>query len=614
MSEIKETSQIEQTKEEILKRKISELYYIERLIYNIDDWWLWVWNSEIDKDYNERISTFENLNQKIWFVEELIEEYSNNHLNNLNIWTKEINQKYRNITIKYPNLEWEILSFLKKEDCSNPKKILKILDNLEWLLWEMTKSNDKNTNEIYISQFLEFYSENSFTDSWKATIWEKYKKIKESWLIEESLVNLYPILLSIPIEKLEKLKEITKNKKIEDLNDIEKKSYIDYLESDLQITKSYFKNFDEFSKEIFYKENKEINNFPEILMISFLDMNKENQDIFKNLLIDFKEISDKSPDIKEKFILDNMSKINTNDILELQKISAFFVSFNKEININDKSLISKNEDLIQKNINEKQNELLKWYPEEQKKELLNILNSWISNNSSITNIPPELALFQNKFSNQNNSQQSSSTEKPATTDKVNEISPKLKTLANKIEWWEKLVNFLTNENENKNENKKDSINIWLDWKIQVWKDDNLYYTNSLWYEFEFHKENSWLDKMFDTIDKMDYFIKIWLGYFWNNFKNMLDTIKDIVPSVSSITINEKEWNFLDNIEAEKILQVFKNIWIIDWFDVNNTKPNIVKDIEMDEKMRKINENWNIFYDKNTWFNKQNFKEVLNNLN
>lgn len=605
-NENNETAKTDQTKQEILDRKIQDLSYIEKLINdNKEDWWVWVWNSEIDKDYLESKDRFTDINWKISFVQSLIEEYSNLHLNRLNIWTKEISEKYRSITIKYPNLEWEILGFLNKEECGNPKEILEILNNLEWLLWEMAKSNQKNTNEIYISQFLEFYDESSFTDNWKITVWEKYKKIKESWFIEESLVSLYPILLSIPIEKLEKLKSITNNKNIENLNDLEKKSFIDFLESDLQTTKSYFKNFDDFSKENFYKENKDINKFPESLMIPFLDLNKEDQDTFKNLLTDFEEISNKTPDIKEKFILENISKIKTNNILELQKIWAIFYIFNNEINNNDDVSKLKNISLIKKTIEKNQNELLKWYTEEQQEKLLNILNSW---SNDIDSINAKLALFDNQVNSNWNYNQQSPTEKPAKTEIVKEISPKLKTIADKIEWWEKLVNFLKNENENKNE--KQSINIWLDWKVQVWKDDNLYYTNSLWYKFEFNKDNSWLDKMFDTIDKMDYFLKIWLWYFKDNFKNMVDTIKDIVPSVSSISIDEKEWNFLDNIETEKILNIFKSIWIIADFDVNNTKPNIVKDIEMDEKMKKINENWNVFYDKNTWFNKQNFKEAL----
>ncbi len=136
------------------------------------------------------------------------------------------------------------------------------------------------------------------------------------------------------------------------------------------------------------------------------------------------------------------------------------------------------------------------------------------------------------------------------------------------------------------------------WKIEVWADEKMIYTTSLWYKFEFENSEFWAMKVVEITQRFDYLNKIWLGYFGENFKKMMDCIPSFLPNQAlRLNIDEKTWDFLDQVELGKILEIFINIWFLENINFSQNISNIqeVTDGQMMYRVWNL-ENWSAFID------------------
>lgn len=164
------------------------------------------------------------------------------------------------------------------------------------------------------------------------------------------------------------------------------------------------------------------------------------------------------------------------------------------------------------------------------------------------------------------------------------------------------------------ENKVQEERIWENWNIIFWIKDNLIYIKGFWYKFDFKNNIDNLLKIFEIIEKMNYIQKIWIWFFWDNFRDMIKIIKEFPDKAWNLNIDEKTWNFLNfGEEIPLLISIFKKIWIID--PKQNTdylKPDIIPNIEMQYRISKMDESWKNFF-KNNSFDENIFKDIIRNL-
>jgi hypothetical protein len=149
------------------------------------------------------------------------------------------------------------------------------------------------------------------------------------------------------------------------------------------------------------------------------------------------------------------------------------------------------------------------------------------------------------------------------------------------------------------------------WEIEVWWNDKLIYTTSLWYKFELENNDLGSDKILEITETFSYLNKIWLWYFWNNFKSMLESIKNYLPRETSyLSIDEKSWNFLSMTELYWIvIPIFKNLWFIDNSqNLDYLAPDEITDTVMSYRLTKIP--WWESFQKWKPFNEVIFWEML----
>lgn len=153
------------------------------------------------------------------------------------------------------------------------------------------------------------------------------------------------------------------------------------------------------------------------------------------------------------------------------------------------------------------------------------------------------------------------------------------------------------------------------WKVEVWVNDKLIYTTALWYKFELENNDIGNDKLLEITESFSYLDRIGLWYFWNNFQEMLESIRTYLPNQASyLNIDEQSWNFLSMRELnEIIIPIFKNVWFIDNSqNLDYLAPEEVTDTVMSHRLSKIN--WWKSFEKWKPFNKVIFWELLQQTN
>lgn len=159
------------------------------------------------------------------------------------------------------------------------------------------------------------------------------------------------------------------------------------------------------------------------------------------------------------------------------------------------------------------------------------------------------------------------------------------------------------------------VNIWENATAKITSDWKVNIVNSLGYSFEFDKnlwESAW--SMLDVVETAEFVDKIWLGYFGEDFKDIVDTIwlvSSHIPWLTSINISETLWNvdFLNKKELNRICNIFSDTWFFSSKDIWFMWINQVESMTKAEFTQKQNNSLSSFYT-NWVFMKENFKDLL----
>lgn len=165
-------------------------------------------------------------------------------------------------------------------------------------------------------------------------------------------------------------------------------------------------------------------------------------------------------------------------------------------------------------------------------------------------------------------------------------------------------------------NEKTNIEkIGFNWSIEFWIGGEIIYTSSLWYKFDCENNFTWFEKAINISERFDYLHKIWIWYFWKDFRSMIDCIEKALPKQALwINISEGRWDFLGNFELDSLLQIFKNVWIIS-IDQNTDyfMPDIMSETDMNKRLVDLWKEWMNFYN-NGVFNRDLFIKLLQTKN
>jgi hypothetical protein len=106
--------------------------------------------------------------------------------------------------------------------------------------------------------------------------------------------------------------------------------------------------------------------------------------------------------------------------------------------------------------------------------------------------------------------------------------------------------------------------IGKDGHIEINADGKMVLVSSFWYRMEYENNWVWIEQSLETIKTFQYLKRIWLWYFGDNLKPMLEQMKQYLPNQTGyLSIDEKSWNFLNIQELNLIvIPVFQNIWFI----------------------------------------------------
>lgn len=645
-----------------LDQKLEELWLIEESVFSFADWKISAinWDSDIDKEYKKWLEKAETLKEKIDLVEWLIVEFRSQFWVN-QLFETQKNSKYtteesKNFLVEWQNKVNEILkqfphmkdvilsflqhnfdrnnfyvSFYEKEyketgNKENIDLITEILKNnyenfSKMFVWDLSiylKEIDKNTYINDKSKFLSYYFKCWYQWSeWKEWINKVFIIINSSSVTNGVLWNLndekLADIVSIWLEEIKKLQDLYEKWNIKNL--------ISFLDNDISpelrekilkipnIKDIYISDkrglLNQNSKDNLSKE--EIQNLPDDVILLLSQIKDKN--ISKEILEFFKWIKDSS-DYSKIIDFINNDKNGMNSLLnKTSNIVERIYILNIFSNYIDKKLPT----------NIFVTEHFAWVKDE-------LIKSWVKELKEKYQDNPEMQL---KISNFENSK-----EKP------------ISFLATYYEWNNEKTQQIHPQpaekplvSKEKQKGIKDSFSkMWLNvqvsddwkllwnnwekqfsqkiqnWKIEVWANEELVYTTSLWYKFEFNQDLLWVQKLSDITERFNYLNKIWLWYFGEKFKNMLALIPIYLPNQAlNLSINEKTWDFLSNYELFNIIiPIFQNIWFIEaGQNIDYLLPQKITDMQMMARVSKI-ENWGAFIDGK--FDAKLFWELLQSKN
>jgi hypothetical protein len=496
-------------------------------------------------------------------------------------------------------------------------------------VWDLSiylKEIDKNTHINDKSKFLSYYFKCGYQWSeWKEWINKVFNIINSSSVTNGVLWNLndekLADIVSIWAQEIQKLQDLYAKWNIKNL--------ISFLDNDIlpelrektlnipNIKDIYISDkrglLNQNSKDNLLKE--EIQNLPDDVILLLSQIKDKN--ISKEILEFFKWIKDKSDYIKIHNFINNdwmNSLLNkTSNIVErisILNIFSSYIEYKLSWDVTDifarENFLSVIESLKQKtNIEikdwiEKLKEKYQDNPEMQLK---------ISNFENSKEKPISFLATYYEWNNEKTQQiRTEPAEKPLVSKEeqkgIKDSFSKMWLNVQVSDDWKLLWNNWEKQFSQKNQNGK----------IEVWANEELVYTTSLWYKFEFNQDLLWLQKLSDITERFNYLNKIWLGYFGEKFKNMLALIPIYLPNQwLNLSINEKTWDFLSNYELFNIIiPIFQNIWFIEaGQNIDYLLPQEVTDMQMMSRVSKI-ENWGAFIDGK--FDAKLFWELLKSKN
>lgn len=645
-----------------LDKKLEELWLIEESVFSFADWKISESDSDsdIDEKYKKWLEKAKTLKEKIALVEWLIVEFRSQFWVN-GLFETQKNSKYateesKNLLVewknkvvelikKYPNYKDWIIQYIQNDfdyinnlvlfyekdyDKTKNKEIIDTIPKLWQSHYEYTIKSKIND----LSQTLLFFEQGNIwwdkwfkyaVDKWIPLYWiaDKIKNISNLNFCknENHWINTLDFT-TIDIENLKKIDILSKNPsdyiKLVDFIDTLNLENKNLLLKQIKIKEVYTNIKMELScinPDLFKEDGKQV-----LIYLS----NIKNKDVnykLQDFIVKFLSWADKL-NYYSNFLnteVDNLSKyLSTSDRFYLLKILIYF-NINLTSESNNSDLISQNKKKIKFieeentiNINKNINDVIqKGDPEElQKYASLNLIKKsewWVYLPTG--QITDENISWLNFDLNKKTQQiRTEPAEKPLVSKEkqkgIKDSFSKMWLNVQVSDDWKLLWNNWEKQFSQKIQNGK----------IEVWANEELVYTTSLWYKFEFNQDLLWLQKLSDITERFNYLNKIWLGYFGEKFKNMLALIPIYLPNQwLNLSINEKTWDFLSNYELFNIIiPIFQNIWFIEaGQNIDYLLPQEVTDMQMMSRVSKI-ENWGAFIDGK--FDAKLFWELLQSKN
>lgn len=581
------------------------LWEIEKNVFANSNGIAWEWDSEIDQKINS-LENNSDLQKKLSFIKQLIQFYYFEVIKKDFLWNETELSKTKSLFLemkqKYSWI-WEILFWFIQKNFSwisdvfknvSDQKELKNL-SIKWiencLIWFENVLSQIYWNENIKDKiwFFDDFVRNSYFLFWDLTTIDLSSKIN----------NLY----SLSFFSNSELEEFPYSTKIFNIDE-KLLSKIDdfYTKKDEKWLIDYIKTSSELS---FYRQD--LLNLPKISSINEkLLKNSINPQTQLNLS-SISKISDEYAIYSLTKFVDNYKKNPDKNILqnyivwEFTKLSEklnqtdFFLTldFIYDNFLNDNETLSQFEKILKPKENKFKSDYQKFVQETKENLAKNPQNTYLLT-----------ALSQSNYKNFWNYS--------IETDKKPEISKKTIDWFNKIFWKNNKDISITSEWKIKILTENKSVKVWENQSIEMTENWDLLLINSLWYKFEF--ENNWFDleNMYVLVEKMDYFNKIWLWYFWNSFKDIIQIFKQTLPIelVWWLYVNEKQNDFLDFFELDLILSIFKKIWVLS--TLQNTDfllPDILKKSDFISNLEWL---WSYNFFKDWLLDKQKLKDLLKN--
>lgn len=121
--------------------------------------------------------------------------------------------------------------------------------------------------------------------------------------------------------------------------------------------------------------------------------------------------------------------------------------------------------------------------------------------------------------------------------------------------------------------------IWVNWektfKQKVWnrtletdKEWKILDHWAMWYVFKYDNNENWINKFLEISEEITYVDELWFWHFWNNFKDMVNTLNELtnVTWLKKININDNELNstnFMNQVELNTVTKAFFKLWFLD---------------------------------------------------
>lgn len=104
--------------------------------------------------------------------------------------------------------------------------------------------------------------------------------------------------------------------------------------------------------------------------------------------------------------------------------------------------------------------------------------------------------------------------------------------------------------------------------FEIWNDGKIFIQWAFWYKFSYENNIDWIEKYLEIADEIEYVDHMWLGHFWDSFKEMISILNQYSQHtwLRQINIDDKSLNstnFINQIELDNIVKVFYKIWFLD---------------------------------------------------
>lgn len=573
------------------------------------------------KSYIWSIELTANLLNKWLIKTNDIDKIFNNFKNDwLDMYDYSILLKNKNITFKLINWDIHELSESEYKLASTDIILLKVFDNFK----NTIKDNIENSDNSDIKKLNILLDENNI----------EYKD-NSSIIQIQKIVNLITEW-NIQIDEVKNIFDYFKNK----WEELEKREYVKLFENSqltLKLIKWNFNNFN-VNEEKLIKNNSiftwKFPDFKDFMLNKTYWENNIESEIFNSSMLT--RLYDKKLISKLKNFTKKIDTyIKNNDSNEMNKLINEMINFeflkkyplNQAVQLITILIFPKNK-IYWVTIN-KNNLMLKWMDNIHELNQIKKENSkklWLdrlSNDSfEVSTIPELIVKITDVYPEIINKQAEEyaliiNNIKPFKDNTKEEESTNNNT-QEKLEkkYWNKLSSILKKPWASIDKNWKliltEEIKIWDNWLIKMWSDWKLNYINSLWYTFSFDQDlnKSW-DKLFNITDKMDFLNKIWFWFFWEDFQKMITRIKTIhgskIPWLTSINIDESNWDFLNDTELMVIWDIFHKLWFFEnagnWH--YQERPLVINKTEFANKIENSS-----FYSMSMWYSDDMFDRAM----